>query len=487
MKKIIHYLIMIPAIAILSGCYKVDEGNFKELAPIKLNEVSQTINVKLGEKLIYEELKAESRLPIKYQWAYGKKSTSLSAGEFDMSSITPISEDPKINYTFTRLGSYILRLRMDNGESIVYKYFYLNVNSGLDEGVLLLANDELGNGLLTFIKKRTEEEVQAGQQEIWTNVFNTVNPEYSIKRGTDLYLSSHTTAGVQYSQILLSCDDEHGSIYKLEPKTLEVLGTNKMRAEFGTAAANIVGDAAVGSTYNYALLRGINGHTYRYDLFSDFIGERVDASNAGLVSGAKMLVYLANRKPVLYNEHSLFQPGNGKVTTLSLKDHKIVNFYSDRDKNKTYVLLKSEKTPDSYTIQQTTGSLAKYKSVKNFTESDMKMDENSIMVSSLKSNDVYYSFGNAVYRWSMLAAPSSLPAIKLPDGEEICDMATNYMGRYADGTEETLLYIATYNPSRTGVLKGSLYVYAFSDNSLVKSYEGISHKIVKILYKYRLS
>jgi len=160
--------------------------------------------------------------------------------------------------------------------------------------------------------------LQAGEQEIWTNVFNTVNPDYSIKRGTDLYLSSHTTAGVQYSQILLSCDDEHGSIYKLEPKTLEVLGTNKMRAEFGTAAANIVGDAAVGSTYNYALLRGINGHTYRYDLFSDFIGERVDASNAGLVSGAKMLIYLANRKPVLYNEHSLFQPGNGKVTTLSL-------------------------------------------------------------------------------------------------------------------------------------------------------------------------
>lgn len=75
------------------------------------------------------------------------------------------------------------------------------------------------------------------------------------------------------------------------------------------------------------------------------------------------------------------------------------------------------------------------------------MDENSIMVNSKNSSDVYYSYGNKIYRWSLTSAPPITAKLTLPDGEIIRSMATNFMGDFGDDTQETLLYVATYNPT----------------------------------------
>ena len=76
--------------------------------------------------------------------------------------------------------------------------------------------------------------------------------------------------------------------------------------------------------------------------------------------------------------------------------------------------------------------------------------------------------------------------LNVPEKEVISCIATNFMGKAADSAGEDLLYVATYNDSRSGEKKGSLYVYRFSDNTLVKSYEGICNRPVAVLYKYRL-
>lgn len=485
MKRTFLYIIL-TAIA-LSGCYPVDNDNAKSLSPITFNDVSGTINVNIGDALVYSNLQVSSSLPLKYQWAYGKKSTSASAKEYDMVSMEVISDKPDIQYTFTHIGSYILRLRVDNGEDIKYKYFTLNVNSGLDEGLLLLCNDDTGKGSLTFVKKRTDDEVAQNSQEIWTDIFSIINKNQTISKGTDMYMSFHIAKEIQYAQLLIATDDEEASIYKLEPKTFELLATNTMRTEFGTYCAGFSGDAASGSTYNYVFIRGGNGHTYRYDLFGDFIGERTDATAEGIVTHNKMLVYKKARKPILYNEDCMYQPGNAKVTKRELAGHKIVNLYSDRDNNKTYVIFRNETKANDYVIMYTTGSLAALKKVTTFTTDNLNMDENSIMTSSLNSGDVYYSYANAVYRWGLVSKPAETPAITLPAGEEICDLCVNYMGDFADESAETLLYIATYNPNRASQHKGSLYVYDIRDNSLLKSYEGICDRPEKIMYKYRIS
>ena len=46
---------------------------------------------------------------------------------------------------------------------------------------------------------------------------------------------------------------------------------------------------------------------------------------------------------------------------------------------------------------------------------------------------------------------------------------------------------STLISEKAGENKGSVYIYQFSDDSMVKKYEGICAKPVKIMYKYRIS
>ena len=494
MKRYISAIATAAASLLLVSCFGIDEGNYKELAPITFNEVSSVVDVDLGQELVFDKLQVTSEKPVEFQWAYGPKKINAAKDEWDMESIEVISNDPQIRYTFKKLGQFILRLRVDNGESIEYKYFTLNVNSGLDEGLCILNNDAEGNSALTFIKKRTEDEVAANEQEIWPDVFKTINPDQTITDATDIFMSYHESGGVAYTQMLVSTADERGTIYKLEPKTFVLMAMNRMQEVVGTYCAGFTGHNASGANYNYTLMRGANGHTYRYDLFGDFIGERFDATAAGLVTGQYTMIYSSNnkysstnQKSMLFNETTVYQPGNGKVTAQTLSGYKIVNIASDRDANKTYVLMQSDADPKSYTIKSTTGTLGKYANVKDFTAEKLNMDRNSIMVNAKNSADVYYNFENKVWRWGLTTAPSEshVSTIVIPEGEAITAMGTNFMGDFPDGTDESLLYVATYNES-TG--KGSLYVYDILTEALVTSYKDVCNgRPVKLLYKYRIS
>lgn len=493
MKRIFYFALIWTLPWALAACFDVDDENFRELASVTFNDVSETIDVALGEELVYDKLEVKSDRPVTYEWGYGIAEGSEGN---KVKTLTVISDRPDIRYTFNRVGSYVLRLKVDNGESIVFKYFRLNVNSGLDEGILLLNNDPEGKASLTFIKKRTEDEIAADAQEVYPDIFSTINPDATLRNGTDLFLSYHTTGGVQYRSLLVTTDDGQGNIYKLEPKTFELYATVAMRTVTEASCAGIVGDAASAALANYALIRGSNGHTYRYDLFGDFVGERADATAAGLVTRTHMATYYTsatatkpNRKPILYNGTTLFQPVNSKVTSRTLPGYRIVNLCSKATKNLLYILFESVEHPGTYCIQSSTSTLGALKSVAtDFTPAgNLCMDENSIMVNTRNSSDVYYSYDNKVYRWSLTSAPPTAAKISLPAGEIIRSMATNYMGAFNDGTEETLLYIATYNPDRPGDKKGSLYIYKFEDDSLLKAYEGICDDPVKVLYKYRMS
>ena len=128
-----------------------------------------------------------------------------------------------------------------------------------------------------------------------------------------------------------------------------------------------------------------------------------------------------------------------------------------------------------------------WKKVSSFKQEGLKMDSDSKFVSTTASSDVYYTFNNAIYRWGLSSPPASLPAINLPKGEIIRSVATNFLGKKSNSSGEDLLYVATYNPSRASEKKGSLYVYQFSDNSLVKAYEGVFNDPVRVLYKYRIN
>lgn len=488
MRKIV--ILLLAALA-LSACLTIDESNFKALEPIGFNEVPATIDVSLGQTLVYDKLVVTSNLPLEYQWAYGKKKLSGKT-EYDMESMEVISTDPQINYTFKKLGSYILRLRVDNGESVEYKYFTLNVNSGLDEGLLILEGDEDGaNCGLTFIKRRNEDEIAEGAREIWEDVFTTMNPDCRLQNAKSLFLSAFVAGGISYNHLAIATGDADGTIYDLDPKTMTVVSTLAMRDEYGTWCEDFAG-AQTSSGGAYTFLRGGNGHVYRYDLFSPFITERTDCwTTAGEVRDSRMLIYSAGTNGTLYTKSAFYtdsficQPGTTATTAIlyAPSGWKIVNFCPDRDANKVYVLLQSQSNPSAFAIKSTTGSLQAFKDVTEFTADAVTMDSSSRFCGSLNSNDVYYVWNNRVYRWGLATKPSDSAVITLPEGETVCDIATNFMGARGDGTEETLLYIATWSRGN----QGSVYVYDIATDSLQKTYKSVCRRPIKLLYKYRIS
>lgn len=487
--KILCAVLAIPMVA---ACYSLEDEQYAELSPITFNDVSSTIDVMAGDELVYDKLEVTSEFPVTYEWAYGPKKTTAATSEYDMQSLEVISDKPDIQYTFTRIGQYILRLKVDNGESIEFKYFTLNVNSGWDEGLLILSNDDAGNGALTFIKKRTEDEVAADAQEIWDDIFLTLNPEATpLSKVTDMFMADHTAKDIQYAALLISTDDDQGRIYNLDPKTLQLNIINTMQPEFGTSTAAFAGVEASGSSHFYTFMRGKDQSLYRYDLFGSFLTEMSDVSKFGGAVKSKTLVYNSNRKGIMYNANRMFRRNNStaKEYVWELDGYDIVNICTARSASYCYILFRSQADPSRYMIKRISAGLTntKFTDVIDFTADNLAMDENSITVGSLNSSDVYYTYNNSVYRWGLTTAPASSPVITLPEGEEICDMATNYMDEYGDGTEETLLYIATYNPSRASEKKGSVYVYDIATQTLQKSYEGICDRPVRLMYKYRIS
>ena len=151
MKQLAKYLLPLCCGIALASCYGLDK-----LAPITVSGLDRTIYAKATETLHLDKLRVESESgqDLVYEWSYGKP-----AGDFPgMVDTTFISSSPTLDYAFDKAGSYVLRLRIDNGESIGFHYYDLRVQAGFDEGFLILCNDDEGAGSLAFVKKRSPQE-----------------------------------------------------------------------------------------------------------------------------------------------------------------------------------------------------------------------------------------------------------------------------------------------------------------------------------------
>ena len=501
---------MVALAVAVASCYGIKDENYPELSPIAITAPSDTINADVGVLLHYEGLTIASDLPVTCEWSYGppQKNTTVEQHRFETRTVLE-TDSPNIDHVFTKLGSYILRLRVDNGESIVYKFFRLNVNAGLDEGVAILSNDDSGNADITFVKTLTSEERARGDQEIFQ-----VNPVEGMKNGRGLYMSSFNVSGMSSEQsgLVVATGDDDGTMYLFAPKTFELVNSDKMSA-WGTKFKEFSGEYAGAHDFG-VFFNSDDGRVFRFDLILGYLSDITNYPES--LDRAYGAIHRSNAAgattiyPFFFNEDLVATRTtvSSGVKTYVQEGYKVVNIATARTFFNTYsvyALLQSISDPTSYRIQRlyrlSGGTLTWFTVMDDdnveqvyhmdFSTSSLKMDRSSKMVNTKASNDVYYTFDNAIYRWSLSAPPPTRPSITLPAGEMIRDIAVNYMGRggSASGFDpgEDLLYIVTYNPSRPGESKGSLYVYRFSDDSLVQAYEGICHDPVSVIYKYRLS
>ncbi len=487
----------------MAGCYKVSPHGYKELAPITLNAASDTINVNLGTELVYTGLDIASSKDFTCEWAYGKPKDGTQISDHKFDTMEVISESRTIDYKFSKVGSFILRLKVDNGESIKFKYFTLNVNSGYDEGVAILSNDSEGNGSLAFVKTLTQEDIVKGEQQVFSNIFSVEG--MTLKNGTGMYIGHNSYKGTVYSGLVIATNDENGTIYHMDCKTLELFMTVKM-SSYGTHCVEFGGEYAEDKASFGCFFRSADNRVFRYDLNGGFINEMTDvpyrvdriisAVNKGTSETAKTV-----RVPYFFNadQIGMRKTSSAGVKTMSEDGWEVVNVGVARSSgtNMICVLFRNKTDKTSYMIKQGNLSWTYWGTTKDennntidiehkFTSSDLKMDRNSKIIGTLSSSDVYYTYDNAIYRWNLTSAPGIRPAINVPSGEIIRDIATNHMGRNAH-TGENLLYVATYNPSRSGEHKGSLYVFRFSDDTMVAKYEGICDDPASVIYKYRIN
>ena len=286
-------------------------------------------------------------------------------------------------------------------------------------------------------------------------------------------------------------------MWLMEAKTFQLFKKSSMLSA-GSRFKAFGGELASTSGFA-AFILGENSHIYRYDMMMGDYTDMIDIKPmTGIFGGVsrKTAKDATIRSPYFRNSDSLAVRRTASAGTVyyTLSGYEVVNMATLRTAktNSLYVLFRSKTNPDEYVIKNTdgiggSGALKTWGSTVTFTTGDLKMDSDCKFVGTKNSADVYYVYDNAVYRWSLISAPVSKPAITLPVGEQIRDIATNFLGKDKGDNGEDLLYIATYNPSRSGEKKGSLYVYRFSDDTLVKSYEGIFWDPASVMYKYRVN
>lgn len=490
---------------VLSACFGIKEENYPELSPIAIEVVSDTINAQLGVPLHYEGIRISSDLPVTLEWAYGfpLKDTAPEQGKFESRTVLPATS-VTIDHTFMDIGSFVLRLKADNGESIAYHYFRLNVNAGYDEGVTILDEDDSGKSALAFVKTLTAQEREEGKQELFY-----FDPVGGLHNGVSLFVTNANLsygAGSQTAFVILTAD-ENGSIYLLDAKTMELVQTSAMRPTFGTVPKEAGGEYARQNDMGLFFISE-DGRAFRYDMLLGYITEinspytpveRVFAGlNRTVATGA------SDRYSFFLNQQTLFIRNSSSAGIHALnadEGYRIVNAAVARTRNaqQLYVLMQSKVDATIYRIRSAQKAFSASINndswgtfVNDFTADNLKMDSKSLMLGMKKSGDIYYSFDNAIYRWGLTTAPPTAPSIILPQGEMLMDIASNYMGGAASGIDgpdngEDKLYVATYNPNRNGERKGSLYVYDITDNSLLASYEGICARPRKVIYKYRMN
>ncbi len=479
-------------VLILAGCFGVEPHSYKELSPITINVASDTINVNLGTELVYNGLDIVSAFDLTYEWAYGEPASGSNISDHKFSSITVISQSRTIDYTFPKVGSFLLRLKVDNGESIAFKYFTLNVNSGYDEGVAILSNNDSEEASLTFVKTLTADEQSRGDQQVFTNIFSVEGK--TLKRGTSLFIADNTYRNITYSGFLIATDDEQGTIYHMDCKTFEYYMSANV-SDFGTSCAEFGGEYAEDKSSFGCFFRSKDNRVFRYDMNGGFINEMTDVriNPKRILSAVNRASASAKtyRTPFFFDDSTI---GTRKTSSAGVRycsedGWEVVNVAVSRTNNSYPVraLLRSTEHPDSCMIMSGSTSWTGWNKVVSFASSSVNMDSNSKFVNTTAASDVYYIYNNAIYRWNLTSAPGSRPAITVPSGEQIRDIATNYKGRPASSGGEDLLYVVTYNPSRSGEHKGSLYVYRFSDDTLTASYEGICDDPVSVIYKYRVN
>jgi len=383
------------------------------------------------------------------------------------------STQKELVYPCSKLGSFNVRLKVSNDDGSAFSTFTLNVNSPYEEGLMVLGQNDQGEGSLAFMRKYTPQEIAQGKVESFVNnLFTLNNPGEKIgKNPTDI--------AKRQKQILISSSGE-GKIYYLNDKTFELEATVSAPdiPDFKPVAMNIPDGgfrtASIlcegGKIYSLAMLEFLVMKDKKYSqpvIMKTTFGFNLNDCFSYFWDSTKsqLLQYSA-----YYTTNSLQAFDNQDLVTF---------FY---DASSIYVITRDKTDPSIYTktvfsqyIQNVSTKVLdiKQQAVLNVSGTPLLNPFSPVKVNTAFKKLLYAS-DNKVYSWFYTGTDmQTTPFITIDEG------TVTALEQSPDGTQ---LYVGVYNPNATG-LKGSVYVFDMDSGALIKKYSGISDKPVKLFYK----
>ena len=468
------YIIMLFCLMVgMYSCYDDDTtSGRKEASLLTITAAHDTLTTSFGEELVVNHLKIEQsgeELPLTYEWAYGD--LDISGGAVKpypiKDTLHVVSTDPELKYAFRELGTFALRLKVDNGETTIFKFFILQIDTEFSEGITILSRDDAGKGRLSFMKTLTKEEISGGKVPTFrTDIMEIANPGMELENVTDM---------IQQGGRLMVSSGSNGRIYNMDSRSFDIETATSFGGKF--PGANIQQFVAI-SAYSNMHVLSENKRAYVYETDVDellvldaFDGLEVDAG-------------VSHSKPVFinYGTSTMYAPStsSGAVnsgtifTNYDIVNACFINTY-------LYVFSTDKNDPLHIYIPRTSASFAKptaANTVDYQSSQPIGMDRNSMTVGTKVYNCIYYTYNNEIYRWDPGRQLPTTPSITVPTGMEITTIAVD--------PDQKLLYVGLYESGSTKELKGCLYIYDADSGELLETYDNIADRPVRVIYKERV-
>lgn len=394
------------------------------------------------------------------------------------------SDSSSLRFAGKELGTYPMRLKVSNTHGSAFYEFTIHVNSPYEEGIAVLSAAPDGSSLLSFMRKYSKEELEAGAVEHFaTNCLEINNPGVTFAKGP-------SDMGKRLSQIYLTCKDEP-TVYALNAKTFEIenIITTPEYPDFSPVALQLTDNDA-----RSAIIVSEDGSFYDLSTFEGV-----------LVPHTLLTSTYAPAYSIYYNDYSVINHfwnyelsticayGGGEELNLGDEyffwDHEPIaifnNIYGDN-----FILLTKY---DGQYISTTIGIML-YEFIydedwtlieqrpdirdQRLIEGNPVLTLNTPKVANTKYKSLIYAQGNKLYRWYFSDDSFSTDywaSIDL-DGAEITSLSLS--------PDEEELYVGVCQPGKEG-LNGHLHILNSDTGKSVKGspYSNIAYQPIKILYK----
>ncbi len=494
----IRYILVMSGLLALASCIKddstvgtgaiseilIEEGSVKELYDIDKNEVL-TISPKCRQ--------THADKALGYTWEIDQK---------------VYSHEPEFVYTGDKLGSYDCRLIVENEDGKTFFPFKLNVNSPYEEGITVLSCDAQGKSMLSFMLKQRVEGVEDHFED--GDCFAKNNP--------DVVFASNVSDMIQCDgNLIISCqggaDGTPASIYYLNEKTFVM--QNYIDAsdypDFKPVSLAIPANGFAGISYP---ILNEDGSVYEISVSEGVVvpssklkNEYAPVCAVNGVSGAAFNLFFWD---VTHSGFCQIMNGYGPYycsKTYLLDESKLDdtnNYFSDREFVAMFMPRVPQGAPSTEvpTVVVVTKKGPLYQKVilsTKFWNQDMdagtivladnggqklcgmaehKLKSTSPMVASRLYYTLYFSEGNKVYTWNYTTSQL------LNQVKEYCAPGTSQA--VVTGMElsqdQQELFVAFYEPGETG-LNGHVWVYDTQEGRLLRKYDNVCYRPVKIMYK----